>query len=219
MKRSETLTKLAPAIVKAQGQIDGAIKNAKNPHLKNRYADLGAVWDACREALQANSLAVLQMPCPSDDGRLHLETVLMHESGEYIASEIALPLPKQDPQGAGSAITYARRYGLAAMLGIVQEDDDGEAASQRPQQRQPAAARKPFQELEALLAERGYSPAGFAKWWNKQDTHGGVQITDLDDIPDGDWRAYALETVASWPAKHRHDAGLNNSANKVEQSA
>lgn len=128
MQKSESIAKLAMAMCKAQAKVGIAHKNAVNPHLKNRYADLGAVWDAVSSALQENALSVLQMPSPSDDGKLHLETVLMHESGEWLSSVMVMPISKQDPQGYGSALTYARRYALASLMGVTQDDDDGARA-------------------------------------------------------------------------------------------
>lgn len=128
MKTSDKINELAESLASAQPKIGIAIKNAVNPHLKNRYADLGAVWDACSDALKSCGLAVVQMPQPSDDGKLHLETILIHKSGQWISGEAVVPIAKQDAQGYGATLTYARRYGLAAMLGITQDDDDGERA-------------------------------------------------------------------------------------------
>lgn len=129
VNRSETFAKVSAAYVKASGMVEIAIKNAVNPHLKNRYADLGAVIDACSAALKANGLAVMQCPVPGDSARLCMETILIHESGEWISSEIQMPVAKQDAQGYGSALTYARRYSLAAMMGVTQDDEDGARAS------------------------------------------------------------------------------------------
>lgn len=129
MIRSETFAKISAALVKAQHLIGGAQKNAVNPHLKNKYANLESVWDAVSPALESNKLAVIQSPQPSDDGKLHLETMIIHESGEFISGTLVMPLPKQDPQGYGSALTYARRYHLSSMLGVIQDDDDASSAS------------------------------------------------------------------------------------------
>lgn len=128
MKTSDKINELAESLAAAQPKIGIAIKNAVNPHLKNRYADLGAVWDACSDALKSCGLAVVQMPQPSDDGKLHLETILIHKSGQWISGEAVVPIAKQDAQGYGATLTYARRYGLASLLGITQDDDDGERA-------------------------------------------------------------------------------------------
>lgn len=129
MKTSETLTKIAPALVQAQDSIKFAIENAKNPHLKNKYADLSSVIDAVKPSLNAVGIAFLQTPSPSDDGRLHLTTRLLHSSGEWIEDTATCALSKQDPQGFGSALTYLRRYSLSSICGLYADDDDGNRAS------------------------------------------------------------------------------------------
>ena len=148
--QSESIAALAVALSAFQAQCEPATKNAANPHLKNKYADLASIWDAIREPLAVNGLAVVQLPAPGAPGSLCLRTVLLHKSGEWISSEIVMPLAKSDPQGYGSGLTYARRYALAAMLGITQEDDDADRAVRGPaaqpaqqQQRPPQAQPKP----------------------------------------------------------------------------
>lgn len=127
----------ALALLKVQGTIEGAIKDKANPGFRSKYADLGNCWDACREALQANSIAVLQFPCKADPGNVGMRTALVFApTGEVISDEFQLPL--KDPtnaQAGGSAITYARRYALCSVLGICPEDDDGNAASASPKNR------------------------------------------------------------------------------------
>lgn len=129
MKHSDSIKAIAPALLAAQKAIAFAKKDATNPHFKNKYADLPAVIEAIKPALNDAGISYIQTPAPSDDGKLHLTTTLLHESGEWIADTLVMPLPKQDPQGYGSAITYARRYALAAITGLYQDDDDGNAAS------------------------------------------------------------------------------------------
>jgi hypothetical protein len=131
------MTTLAAALVKAQAQIKGATKDSTNPHFKNTYADLGSVWDACREALQLNGFSVIQHG-DLYEGQWVLTTLLLHESGESMTGRVPLLNSKGDMQGLGSAITYARRYGLAAMVGVCPEDDDANAASARPARVEPA---------------------------------------------------------------------------------
>lgn len=129
MNQSENIDKIAPALIKAQKAVEGAAKNKANPGFKGtRYADLSSVVEACQEALNSNGIAFLQTPEPAEAGFLRLNTVLMHESGQWIAGTAQLPLAKQDPQGYGSALTYARRYSLAAMVGVCPEDDDANGA-------------------------------------------------------------------------------------------
>lgn len=125
------------AFIKAQTEMGAAFKNASNPHLKSKYADLGSVMDAAMPALHANGFALMQ-PAGGDDRGLYVDTVLLHESGEQFSSRVYLVMGKQDMQSLGSAITYARRYGLMGMAGIVPEDDDGEA-TKRPSQPSSAA--------------------------------------------------------------------------------
>lgn len=118
------------ALVKAQTEMGAVIKNASNPHLKSKYADLGSVLEACQTALQVNGFAIVQ-PCGKDEMGMYVETVLAHESGESFVSRVYLVIGKNDMQGVGSAITYARRYGLLGMTGLAPEDDDGEATKAR----------------------------------------------------------------------------------------
>jgi len=129
METSESITKIAIAVSKMQGNLKGASKDARNPFHKSKYANLESVWDACREQLAKNELAVIQAPSFSE-GRMILETRLIHSSGEWFQSTLALK-PKDDtPQGIGSTITYAKRYSLMAIVGIADtDDDDGNAAS------------------------------------------------------------------------------------------
>ncbi len=127
--QSETIGKLAEALAKAQKHIDGAKKGAVNPHLRSKYADLSSVWAACRDALADNGLAVTQhMADMGAPGAVKVVTTLMHASGEWLSGETVMPVTKQDAHGYGSAITYARRYSLAAMVGVSPEDDDASAA-------------------------------------------------------------------------------------------
>jgi len=127
-ERSESLIKFAPAFSKFQAEIEGVKKDANNPFFKSKYAELSSVWDAIREPLTKNGFSVLQEP-GSEDGKLIMTTTLLHSSGEYVRSSVKFPIVKQDPQGVGSAITYARRYSLQSITGIAPEDDDGNAAS------------------------------------------------------------------------------------------
>lgn len=129
MRTSDTIKELACALAKAQAVMAGAKKDATNPHFKSRYADLASVWEACREALTANGIAVVQMTTTSADDEVVVETRLCHSSGEWIEGTLAIPVSKTDAQGYGSALTYARRYALAAAVGIAPEDDDGNAAA------------------------------------------------------------------------------------------
>ena len=129
MKTSETISKIAMALVKAQKEITFASKDAMNPHLKSKYADLPSVIDAIKVPLNNNGIAYLQSPGLMIDMHLHMTTRLVHESGEWIEEAMSIPMIKQDPQAFGSALTYARRYGLSSITGLYADDDDGYAAS------------------------------------------------------------------------------------------
>lgn len=128
MQKSDSIKELATALSKAQGQMEGAKKDSQNPFFKSKYADLAAIVEAAKKPLSDNGLSYAQIPDECDNGVL-VETILMHTSGEWISGKLKMPVSKQDAQGVGSAITYARRYGLQAMLGIPAEDDDGNAAT------------------------------------------------------------------------------------------
>lgn len=136
MNTSESIGKIAPALLTAQKAITFAIKDAKNPQFKSTYADLSSVIDATKPALNDAGICFIQMPAPSEQGCLALTTRLIHESGEWIESTATCPLQKHDPQGYGSALTYLKRYSLASAVGLYQDDDDGNAASKA----KPAAA-------------------------------------------------------------------------------
>ena len=129
MNKSETIKNLAAAMCKAQGEMGGAFKGKNNPFFKTKYADLGAVVEAIKEPFANNGLSYVQFPI-EESGRIGVETILMHESGEWLSNSFTVQLSKQDAQGAGSAITYCRRYGLQSIAGIPSEDDDGNGASQ-----------------------------------------------------------------------------------------
>ena len=143
MNRSDTIVELATALAKAQSEMAGAIKGSNNPFFGSTYADLAAVWDACRDPLAKNGLAILQ-PVRLEEHRIYVTTLMVHASGEWISEELSAQpgvqktenkrpvfYPVESPQAIGSTITYLRRYGLAAMVGIAQVDDDGESAMGR----------------------------------------------------------------------------------------
>ena len=128
--QSEIITELAKALLNVQRVVKPIAKDAENPFTKSWYASLNSVVDACRDALIENGIWLCQYPVPvSQLNSTGLVTKLTHaESGQWQSSLAVVPLPKADPQGIGSAITYARRYALTAVLGMVTEDDDGEGA-------------------------------------------------------------------------------------------
>jgi hypothetical protein len=156
MDRSEQLNELAAALAKAQATFADAPKSREGQARggKYKYATLGDIWDACRESLTANGLSVSQFALPSEPGCVLLTTMLLHSSGQFISGTESIPVTGElNPQTYGSAMTYARRYGLAAIVGVVTDDDDAQSVSQsgqRPQQQQrPQASRQPEQRPES----------------------------------------------------------------------
>lgn len=194
MQKSESIAKLSKALATVQANLKPAVKDATNPHFKSKYADLSSIWDSCREPLSKNGLSVVQGNSVGLDGTIIVETILLHESGEWIQSELALPLSKQDPQGVGSAMTYGRRYGLAAIVGIVADvDDDGIAASsnRQPAQFTPKAVEAPtdreivMREITALCKE--LNAAGAKPQWSGKVLNEYVVATFGDE--------YSIETI------------------------
>jgi ERF superfamily len=129
MIHSESIANLTLALSIVQGKMSHAVKDSANPFFKSKYADLESVWDACRSLLSENGLAIMQFPGEYYENNMTLTTIISHKSGEYIMKEMSVPVTKPDAQGAGSCLTYMRRYALAAVVGVVQADDDGNAAS------------------------------------------------------------------------------------------
>ena len=131
MMQSESIGKLAEALSKAQGVIEGAKKDSDNLYFKNKYADLASVWDAIRKPLADNGLAVIQtgVYVPEHPDMVAIETMIVHASGQWKKGLMTAKPVKPDPQSLGSCVTYLRRYSLLAIAGVCPEDDDGAAAS------------------------------------------------------------------------------------------
>ena len=192
---SPTIAALAKALSAAQGEVEGAVKGKANPAFRSKYADLAAVWDACREALTRHGLAIVQSPGPCADGRMEMTTLLAHSSGEWMRGTLTIPLAKVDAQAYGSATTYARRYALAAFVGVAPEDDDGNAATAAaPKAHQPAVAsgrKTPAQakrdgDHERILNEiNALTKEGLADWLANFDDYTADQpISWLDPYRD-----------------------------------
>lgn len=197
MNKSEQIGDLAGALAKAQGEIKGAAKDSANPHFKSRYADLAAVWDACREALSKNAIAVVQMPSISD-GKVAVTTLLTHSSGQWIEETVSVAPMKMDAQGLGSVVTYLRRYALAAAVGVAPEDDDGEAGVGRGKDNrtqngsgQPRAPlTPPAPTVPPPSAEVNMPDAGPHVTWAKQ------RLAELD-------KDMTVDELEAWHQKHR----------------
>jgi hypothetical protein len=131
MQHSESITKLAVALVEAQAELTNVVESANNPFFKSMYAPLNTVIDHAKPVLTKHGLAIVQGNTPTENGVI-VDTMLIHTSGEWIKSELNMPLAKNDPQGAGSAITYGRRYAYSAIIGISSgDDDDANSASNK----------------------------------------------------------------------------------------
>ena len=141
MSKRENINELSTALCKAQSEMGGAVKDAKNPFFKSSYADLTSVIKAIKEPFANNGLSYAQFPVTSEGGKgIGVKTILMHTSGQFLESEFYLPTVKQDPQSGGSCITYARRYALQSMAGIPTADDDAESSMLRVEAKQPTEA-------------------------------------------------------------------------------
>jgi ERF superfamily len=171
------MKQIATALVKAQKAFGPALKTATNPHFRSRYADLSACVEAVIDALNDNGIAMIQK-CYDCNTGIMIETVFIHESGEMLECGILqVPASKQDPQGYGSALTYARRYSLMAACGIAPEDDDGNAAMKKPATKETKANENVMRDhltnisesntLEVLQErfKEAYKAAGTDKEW------------------------------------------------------
>ncbi len=201
---SPSVAALAAALAKAQAQIAPAPKSSVNPHFRSHYADLASVVDASRAALSANGLAVVQ--CPVDSSRpdsVALATRLIHSSGEWIESTVSTRLAKNDAQGVGSALTYLRRYSLAAIVGVTScEDDDGNAASRAPEPpARSAPAPKPKAKTPSVAAEEPPSRfvAELAEVAAKMSGSGGYEIRAIQETSGEKggkpWTRFAIDLV------------------------
>ena len=152
MKMSESITNLATALAKAQSLIKPAIYDSNNPHFRSRYASLTSVMEACRDALSANQIAVIQ-DAEVNDKTVTVTTMLLHASGEFISSSLSMPFAQATPQAIGSSLTYAKRYSLSSLVGITSdEDDDGEAGSNSPKS-------QGFKDVQVTPAKEQTKPA------------------------------------------------------------
>lgn len=196
MRTSDQINELAGALAKAQGKMQNAVLNKTNPHFKSRYADLAAVRDAVTGPLSENGLSVVQLTGPGD-GVMIVYTRLIHASGQWIESAYPVINDTNKPQAMGSALTYARRYSLAAMCGIAsEEDDDGNEADDHgkkaPELRNTAGTAGASKansrgDYDMLIAEmRKATSVDAIKEWAK------LRTADIDKLP-GDWIEHLRE--------------------------
>ncbi len=147
MRNSESIKEIAPAFLLAQTDMDAATKDATNPHFGSKYADFASVVGVVKPLLNKNDISFLQ-PVRLTDAGVEIETILMHKSGEFFSEVLSIPLVRRDAQGVGSAISYGKRYALQSICGVPSEDDDGNIASEKPQQRPAAKAPEKRQEVK-----------------------------------------------------------------------
>jgi hypothetical protein len=204
MKSSDSIAAIAPALVKAGAALGPVAKDATNPAFRNKYATLDAIMEQVRPVLAAHGLCVVQGVTHPEtvDGRvigLSVETRLLHLSGEWVSTVVTLPVEKATAQGAGSAISYGRRYGLSAILGLTAEDDDGNAASTRPSSQ---AAPKPRSEPEAgkRLHDRVPATPAAAMSLAKAETVElkGTRLADMDPERLSAVRAWAVDKANNY---------------------
>lgn len=163
MEKSPEIGELCAALAKAQMSMEGARKDKTNPHFKAAYADIASVWEAIRDPLAAAGLAIMQWP-RTVEGGVEIETILTHQSGQYISDILSMPCTPMNAHGIGSAITYGRRYALMAVVGVAPVDDDangavgapgsaGAGTQFRPEGRRPLPAAVQRQDRPAQVAE------------------------------------------------------------------
>ena len=174
MKMSEEIGQLAGALAKAQGAIQDATKNAQNPFFKSKYADLSSVRNTIKDPLSENELALTQFPTVGQNG-VSVETMLLHSSGQFMVASTWVPIAKADAHGIGSALTYARRYGIMSLLCLATEDDDGNAAVEPDKAK--FATNHFVAESAPKKGEKSKAPAK-----PKSDTEFDVADKSIDDI-------------------------------------
>ena len=171
MLQSESVKELNTALAKAQGELFAAKKDSINPHFKSKYADLASVWEACREALSSNGLSVTQMPAEFQNNVMTLVTRISHSSGEWLEQTMTCPVGKPDPQGIGSCLTYMRRYALAAVVGVYQDDDDANSASYAPKERPATLTDEELGRIKMLAVATHSDVAKIAQFYGKKELH------------------------------------------------
>jgi hypothetical protein len=177
---------VAAALAAAQAQMKRATKDTPNPHFKSKYADLASVMDACMSALSGNGIAVTQPIIHRGDGEMVVETILHHGASDTSLSDGGMPLlvNKRDMQGLGSALTYARRFGLMAMAGVAADDDDGNAAAAAPPPARREAAQPARLTDDQVSALRGkMTTADVAD----AAILGAYKVADLRDLTPADY--------------------------------
>lgn len=238
IETSPDIAELSKSLAAAQAKVKGAAKDSENPFFRSKYADLASIWDACRDALSTNGISVVQSPSTTFSGEPEIYTAksksgedrsgvkvattvsvvtrLCHASGQWMQGTTAAMLPAADPQAVGSAITYLRRYALAAMVGVAPEDDDGEATSRAVPQTSGVRTNR---QGEITLPGKPESWDGFGgkpltevptevlgkvrSWLKKKDEEKNASLIEAIDNVTESRRAAAEETFDDVPAALR----------------
>lgn len=182
MNTSESINELATALCKAQGEMTGAKKGSDNPFFKSKYSDLSQVVEAVTAPFSNNGLSFVQ-GAEFEDGRISVTTRIMHSSGQWIEATTSLPPTKQDAQGYGSAISYAKRYGLQALAGVPSVDDDGNEAvthSTGKAVKPKSVTKKQADELESLISQTETDLTRFLGFFSGK---AGFEIKTVKDLP------------------------------------
>jgi hypothetical protein len=201
MQTSPNISAIADALAKAQGELENVTKDRENPHFKSTYATLAAVLDVCRPVLSKHGIAIIQAPANDEGGRVSITTRLLHSSGEWLQCTVAVRASKDDAQGIGSVVSYLRRYSLAAMVGVAQQDDDGNAGSngnhrdERQPDRQPDR-QEPRQPEPQKLDAKGHD----ASWTDAERVKFCSALTSILGLKYEDVSQYALDTKRPKPS-------------------
>lgn len=201
--QSSKLGELAKALAKAQSEMTAALKSSENPHFRSRYADLSAVFDACKEALNKNGFAIVQR-VENDPHGACVETMLLHSSGEYVSSRCWLPVAQKTAQAYGSALSYSRRYGLSSLAGVYASDgsdDDGNAAS-APAHQMARQAAPPSAHIASAPVASPHALEGVVIPFGKKK---GTPISTLD-IRSLNWYLETGRAELADPSKERFRA-------------
>ena len=202
MKMSDNVADLFKALSKFQGELENATKNAVNPGVKNKYADLAECINTAKPHLASNGLAVTQLIGSNESGKQTLITMLTHESGQYISSEFTMAdavlmggAGKNPVQALGSGITYQRRYAYTAIIGMTQQDDDGNSVQNKPTVKHTPtvqmAAPKQQADIQAKAEELGFTAEQVCQSFN---------IKSLAQVPASEVQN-VLNTIQSWSNK------------------
>jgi hypothetical protein len=213
MNRSDTIANLATALAKAQGQMENAKKDSNNPFFKSKYADLSSVIEAIKKPFSDNGLSYTQCAEFDENNFVVVETIVFHESGEWISSKLRMRPTKEDPQGMGSCITYARRYGLQALVGLSAEDDDGNIASGNNQMAQKKNIPKAF-----ISPHRPTDGAFEALSLNEQESITDLAIDVIAHVANGDVKE-AIDVIKKAELDNDKKIALNSRLNSEVRSA